>query len=72
MSTTVLAPKEWRPNNWENVKDRILQDAGILGSPTANKLIEETASTILEAYDREQFAEHAKTYCSEMGWRPPA
>ena len=67
MSTTVLAPKEWRPSNWDEIKDKILHNVKVVSSPIANELIEETASTILEAYDREQFAEDAKTYCSEMG-----
>jgi len=67
----VAEPKDWRPSNWDEIKDKILHNVKVVSSPIANELIEETASEGLEAYDREQFAEDAESYCLEMGWTAP-
>ena len=64
--------KDWRPENWYEIKDKMLHKAEIVESHIANKLIEGTASEILAAYDKEQFMEDAKTAMMEMGWRPPS
>ena len=53
-------PKDWRPENWDKLKDKILRKAEIMDSRIADKLMEETASEILGAYDDEQFMEDAK------------
>ena len=65
-------PRDWRPENWDEIKDKILHKAEIMTSRIADKLMEETASEILEAYyNSEQSREDAWTICREEGWQPP-
>ena len=67
-----MAYKDWRPSNWDDIKDKILHKAEIMTSRIADKLIEETASEILEAYyNSEQSRVDAWTICLEEGWQPP-
>ena len=67
-----MAYKDWRPKNWDEIKDKILHEAEIMGSRIADKLMEEAASEILEAYyDSGQSREDAWTICLEEGWQPP-
>ena len=66
-----MAYKDWRPENWDEIKDKILHKAEIMTSRIAVKLIEETASEILNAYDEEQFMEDASDAMREQGWTSP-
>ena len=67
-----MAYKDWRPENWDEIKGKILHKAEIITSRIADKLIEETASEILNAYDEEQFMEDASDMMREKGWTSPS
>ena len=64
--------KDWRPKNWDAIKDKIIRRVEILAKTRiADKLMEESASEILEAYDKEQFMEDASDAMREQGWTSP-
>ena len=52
--------KEWRPTNWNHLKNKIIAESPVIFSPNMgtignqNTIIEKTASTIIEAVLAEQ------------------
>mgnify|MGYP001559724632 CR=1 FL=1 len=63
------SPKEWRPEDWIDKKQKILQ---LLSIELGNHL-EEFADGILIGYRHSpQFEEDAETYCREQGWQEPS